>query len=95
MIIFLIHVRFLRYQPTNLSDWSERSKFCPNAKLFYRSGLMTAYRKGNLEKKSRISDMHVKIGRPVSFRIDDECPEKRIGTPYSEKLGLSHLKVQG
>ncbi len=28
-----------------------------------------AYKRGNL---SRISDMHVKIGRPVSFRIDDD-----------------------
>ena len=28
-----------------------------------------AYQRGNL---SRISDMHVKTGRPVSFRIDDD-----------------------
>ena len=28
-----------------------------------------AYKRGNL---SRISDMHVKTGRPVSFRIDDD-----------------------
>ena len=28
-----------------------------------------AYKRGNL---SRISDMHVKMGRPVSFRIDDD-----------------------
>ena len=28
-----------------------------------------AYKRGNL---SRISDLHVKNGRPISFRIDDE-----------------------
>lgn len=39
-----------------------------------------AYRKGNL---SRISDMHVKIGRPVSFRIDDDL------TPMPEGVGVS------
>ena len=39
-----------------------------------------AYQKGNL---SRISDMHVKIGRPVSFRIDDDL------TPMPEGVGVS------
>ena len=39
-----------------------------------------AYQRGNL---SRISDMHVKTGRPVSFRIDDDL------TPMPEGVGVS------
>jgi len=39
-----------------------------------------AYKRGNL---SRISDMHVKIGRPVSFRIDDDL------TPIPEGVGMT------
>ena len=39
-----------------------------------------AYQRGNL---SRISDMHVKTGRPVSFRIDDDL------TPMPEGAGVS------
>jgi twitching motility protein PilT len=39
-----------------------------------------SYRRGNL---SRISDMHVKIGRPVSFRIDDDL------TPMPEGVGVT------
>ncbi len=58
-----------------------------------------AYQRGNL---SRISDMHVKTGRPVSFRIDDdltpmpggvgvdvEVIKYMLGILLSEK----HLKV--
>ena len=39
-----------------------------------------SYKKGNL---SRISDMHVKVGRPVSFRIDDDL------TPMPEAAGVT------
>ena len=39
-----------------------------------------SYKKGNL---SRISDMHVKVGRPVSFRIDDDL------TPMPEAVGVT------
>ncbi len=39
-----------------------------------------SYKKGNL---SRISDLHVKTGRPVSFRIDDDL------TPIPEGAGVS------
>ena len=39
-----------------------------------------AYQRGNL---SRISDMHVKTGRPVSFRIDDDL------TPMPEGVGVT------
>ena len=39
-----------------------------------------AYQRGNL---SRISDMHVKTGRPVSFRIDDDL------TPIPEGVGVN------
>ncbi|HAY74351.1 MAG TPA: twitching motility protein [Opitutae bacterium] len=39
-----------------------------------------SYQRGNL---SRISDMHVKTGRPVSFRIDDDL------TPIPEGSGVS------
>ena len=39
-----------------------------------------SYKRGNL---SRISDMHVKTGRPVSFRIDDDL------TPIPEGVGVS------
>ncbi len=38
------------------------------------------YQRGNL---SRISDMHVKVGRPVSFRIDDDL------TPVPEGAGVT------
>jgi twitching motility protein PilT len=38
------------------------------------------YQRGNL---SRISDMHVKVGRPVSFRIDDDL------TPVPEGEGVT------
>ena len=37
-----------------------------------------SYQRGNL---SRISDMHAKTGRPVSFRIDDDL------TPHSRGIG--------
>jgi twitching motility protein PilT len=57
-----------------------------------------SYQRGNL---SRISDLHVKIGRPVSFRIDDDLTPLPEGAPVSEDciryilgilLGESHLK---
>ncbi|MEC9123294.1 MAG: twitching motility protein, partial [Verrucomicrobiota bacterium] len=38
------------------------------------------YKRGNL---SRISDMHVKTGRPVSFRIDDDL------TPMPGGIGVT------
>lgn len=40
-----------------------------------------AYKRGNL---SRISDMHVKIGQPVSLRIDDDL------TPLPEGVAVDH-----
>ena len=42
-----------------------------------------AYRKGNL---SRISDMHVKIGRPVSFRIDDDLTAMPEGAGVTDEV---------
>ena len=42
-----------------------------------------AYRKGNL---SRISDMHVKIGRPVSFRIDDDLTAMPEGVGVTDEV---------
>jgi len=41
-----------------------------------------AYKRGNL---SRISDMHVKIGRPVSLRIDDDLTPLPEGSPVDEQ----------
>ena len=40
-----------------------------------------SYKRGNL---SRISDMHVKIGQPVSLRIDDDL------TPLPEGVAVDH-----
>lgn len=42
-----------------------------------------AYKRGNL---SRISDMHVKIGRPVSFRIDDDLTPMPGAGPVSDEV---------
>ena len=42
-----------------------------------------AYKKGNL---SRISDMHVKVGRPVSFRIDDDLTAMPEGVGVSDEV---------
>lgn len=42
-----------------------------------------SYRRGNL---SRISDMHVKTGRPVSFRIDDDLTALPEGTEVSDEV---------
>ena len=44
-----------------------------------------SYQRGNL---SRISDMHVKTGRPVSFRIDDDL------TPIPEGSGVSNEVIR-
>ncbi len=41
-----------------------------------------AYKRGNL---SRISDMHVKVGRPVSLRIDDDLTPLPEGSPVDEQ----------
>ena len=41
-----------------------------------------AYKRGNL---SRISDMHVKIGRPVSFRIDDDLTPMPGASPVTDE----------
>ena len=41
------------------------------------------YQRGNL---SRISDMHVKIGRPVSFRIDDDLTPVPEGIPVTDEI---------
>ena len=41
-----------------------------------------AYKRGNL---SRISDMHVKVGRPVSLRIDDDLTPSPEGSPVDEQ----------
>ena len=41
-----------------------------------------AYKRGNL---SRISDMHVKVGRPVSLRIDDDLTPLTEGSPVDEQ----------
>jgi len=41
------------------------------------------YQRGNL---SRISDMHVKVGRPVSFRIDDDLTPVPEGAPVSDEV---------
>ena len=58
-----------------------------------------AYQRGNL---SRISDMHVKTGRPVSFRIDDDLTPIPEGAGVDEEvlkymLGIllseKHLKI--
>jgi len=57
-----------------------------------------SYQRGNL---SRISDLHVKIGRPVSFRIDDDLTPLPEGAPVTGDciryilgilLGESHLE---
>ena len=42
-----------------------------------------AYKRGNL---SRISDMHVKIGRPVSFRIDDDLTPMPGAGPVTDEV---------
>ena len=42
-----------------------------------------AYQRGNL---SRISDMHVKIGRPVSFRIDDDLTPMPGGVGVDDEV---------
>ncbi|MBT7649525.1 MAG: PilT/PilU family type 4a pilus ATPase [Opitutae bacterium] len=42
-----------------------------------------AYKKGNL---SRISDMHVKTGRPVSFRIDDDLTPMPGAAPVTDEI---------
>ena len=42
-----------------------------------------AYKRGNL---SRISDMHVKIGRPVSFRIDDDLTPMPGAGPVTDEI---------
>jgi twitching motility protein PilT len=42
-----------------------------------------AYKKGNL---SRISDMHVKTGRPVSFRIDDDLTPMPGAGPVTDEI---------
>ena len=44
-----------------------------------------AYKRGNL---SRISDMHVKRGRPISFRIDDDL------TPLPEGTGVTDETIR-
>ena len=41
----------------------------------------------------RISDMHVKIGMPVSFRTDDELVPLDHGTPVSEEAILHMLGI--
>jgi len=41
------------------------------------------YQRGNL---SRISDMHVKIGRPVSFRIDDDLTPVPEGADVTDEV---------
>ena len=40
------------------------------------------YQRGNL---SRISDMHVKVGRPVSFRIDDDLTPVPEGAAVTDE----------
>ena len=42
-----------------------------------------AYKRGNL---SRISDMHVKMGRPVSFRIDDDLTPMPGAVPVTNEV---------
>jgi twitching motility protein PilT len=42
-----------------------------------------AYKRGNL---SRISDMHVKTGRPVSFRIDDDLTPMPGAGPVTDEI---------
>ncbi len=44
-----------------------------------------SYRRGNL---SRISDLHVKTGRPISFRIDDDL------TPLPEGVGVTDEMIR-
>ena len=41
----------------------------------------------------RISDMHVKIGMPVSFRTDDELVPIEKGTPVSEEAMMHMLSI--
>ncbi len=41
------------------------------------------YKRGNL---SRISDMHVKVGRPVSFRIDSDLTPVPEGAPVTDEV---------
>jgi len=70
---------------------------------FYRAGLERLTFAEILEsfvdptKKSgnfhRISDMHVKIGLPVSFRTDDELIPIAKGTPITEEAMLHMLKI--
>ncbi|MFP6885921.1 MAG: PilT/PilU family type 4a pilus ATPase [Opitutales bacterium] len=57
------------------------------------------YQRGNL---SRISDMHVKVGRPVSFRIDDDLTPVPEGVPVTDEairymlgiiLSKKHLEI--
>ena len=70
---------------------------------FYRAGLERLSFSEILEsfvdptKKSgnfhRISDMHVKIGLPVSFRTDDELIPIAKGTPVTEEGMLHMLKI--
>jgi len=70
---------------------------------FYRAGLERLSFSEILEsfvdpsKKSgnfhRISDMHVKIGLPVSFRTDDELIPIAKGTPITEEGMLHMLKI--
>ena len=70
---------------------------------FYRAGLERLSFAEILEtfvdptKKSgnfhRISDMHVKIGLPLSFRTDDELIPIAKGTPISEEAMLHMLKI--
>ena len=70
---------------------------------FYRAGLERLSFSEILEsfvdptKKSgnfhRISDMHVKIGLPVSFRTDDELIPIAKGTPITEEAMIHMLKI--
>ena len=41
----------------------------------------------------RISDMHVKIGMPISFRTDDELVPVEKGTPISAEAMLHMLSI--
>ena len=41
----------------------------------------------------RISDMHVKIVMPISFRTDDELVAVENGTPVSEEAMLHMLSI--
>ena len=70
---------------------------------FYRVGLERLNYTEILElfvdpsKKSgnfhRISDMHVKIGMPISFRTDDELIAVDRGTPVNEEAILHMLSI--